>query len=276
VRADKKERIEEADVVLDCTGTYAQPRWLGEGGIPAVGEGAARAHIAAGLEDVLGERRSVYADKTTLVVGAGHSAGTTVCLLAKLAEQHAGTWVIWAARGAGTQPLRRLVNDPLRERDGLCARANMLATRGDGAVEFHPQTVIEAVACAGPDAGFKVEARCAGERRTWEVDRVIANVGYSPDSGLYRELQVHECYASLGPMALAAALLKHAGSDCLAIPPLGAATLRNPEPNFFILGAKSYGRAPNFLLRNGFEQVRDAFTLLTGNADLVKKVEGRR
>ncbi len=54
LRQGKKEWVEEADVVLDCTGTYGQARWLGEGGIPAVGEMAARPHIAAGLEDVLG------------------------------------------------------------------------------------------------------------------------------------------------------------------------------------------------------------------------------
>ena len=100
------------------------------------------------------------------------------------------------------------------------------------------------------------------------MERVIANVGYTPDTDLYRELQVHECYASLGPMNLAAALLKHGGGDCLTVPPQGPAALRNPEPNFFILGAKSYGRNSNFLLRTGFEQVRDVFTLITGKADL--------
>jgi hypothetical protein len=79
---------------------------------------------------------------------------------------------------------------------------------------------------------------------------------------LYRELQVHECYASLGPMNLAAALLKHAGADCLDVPAQGAQALRNPEPNFYILGAKSYGRNSNFLLRNGFAQIREVFTFI--------------
>jgi thioredoxin reductase len=263
-----RERVEEADVVLDCTGTYGRHRWLGEGGIPAVGEIAAQPHIAYGLEDVLGERRAAYADKSVLVVGDGYSAATTVCNLAALGQKHAGTWVIWLARGAGSQPIKRYVNDPLRERDGVAVRANMLATRGDANVEFHPQAVVESVESAGPDKGFKVGAVCAGRAMMWEVDRVVANVGYTPDTELYRELQVHECYASLGPMALAAALLKHAGGDCLAVPSQGPAALRNPEPNFFILGAKSYGRNSNFLLRAGFEQVRDAFTLITGKADL--------
>ncbi|MHB8648329.1 MAG: hypothetical protein ACYDAR_21315, partial [Thermomicrobiales bacterium] len=151
-----------------------------------------------------------------------------------------------------------------KERDQLAVRANTLATRGDGNVEYHPQTVVTAIECAGADRGFKVRALCGGKSVTWEADRLIANVGYTPNTDLYRELQVHECYASLGPMNLAAALLKHAGGDCLAVPAQGAAALRNPEPNFFVLGAKSYGRNSNFLLRTGFEQVRDVFTLITG------------
>lgn len=263
-----RERVDEADVVLDCTGTYGQHRWLGDGGIPAIGEPQAEPQIAYGLEDVLGDRRGHYAGKNVLVVGAGYSAATTVCNLATLAEKSPETWTIWLARGNSTQPIKRIPGDPLKERDRLAVRANTLATRAEGNVEFHNQTVIESVDWQGQDRGFKVTARCAGKPRTWEVDRVIANVGYTPDTQLYRELQVHECYASLGPMNLAAALLKVAAADCLTIPSQGAATLRNPEPNFFILGAKSYGRNSNFLLRTGFEQIREVFTLITGRADL--------
>jgi thioredoxin reductase len=272
VREGKKgDRVEEADVVLDCTGTYGRHRWLGQGGIPALGEAAAEAQIAYGLDDVLGERRSHYAGKNILVVGAGYSAATTVCNLAALAEQHPDTWVVWVARGSSSQPIRRIAGDPLKERDRLAVRANTLATRAEGNVEFHPQTVIEAVEALEKDRGFRVRARGGGGReRTWEVDRIVANVGYTPDTALYRELQVHESY--LTPMALASALLKQAGDG----PPgsgLGPALLRNPEPNFYLLGAKSYGRNGTFLLRAGFEQVRDVFTLIAGQAglDLYKK-----
>ncbi len=266
--AKGRERVEEADAVLDCTGTYGQHRWLGDGGIPAVGELAAEPHVAYGLDDVMGERRTFYAGKGVLVVGGGYSAATTVCNLASLCDAHAETWVTWLARCPGTQPIPRVPNDPLRERDRLAVRANTLATRGEGKVEFFNQAVVEAVECAGPDKGFHVTARCAGKPRTWDVDRLVANVGYTPDTNLYRELQVHECYATLGPMGLAAALLKQPAGDCLSVPAQGANTLRNPEPNFFILGAKSYGRNTNFLLRAGFEQVRQAFQFLTGKSDL--------
>jgi thioredoxin reductase len=273
---NNQESTVEADIVLDCTGTYSQPRSLGDGGIPAVGEMAARSHIAWGLEDILGERSGVYADKTTLVIGGGYTAATTVCNLAKLAEKHPATWVIWLACGGGTQPIKRFVNDPLRERDQLAVRANMLATRGDGNVEFHPQTVVTAIECAGADKGFKVRAVCAGKAVMWESDRLIGNVGYTPDNSLYRELHVQESYASLGPASLASALLKHSGSDWLNMPAQGGAALRNPEPNFFILGAKSYGRNSNFLLRAGFEQVREVFTLIMGSSELRSRFSGLR
>jgi hypothetical protein len=168
----------------------------------------------------------------------------------------------------GSQPLPRLPGDPLKERDRVAARANTLATRREGNVEYHGSTSIEAVECGNLDQGFKVHSRIGDRPKTWQVDRLIAHVGYTPNTDLYRELQIHECYASLGPMKLAAAQLGQASGDCLKQTSPGAETLRNPEPGFFILGAKSYGRNSQFLLRLGFEQVRDVFTLITGTPGL--------
>lgn len=261
-----KEHVEEADIVLDCTGTYGNHRWMGEGGIPALGEKASANSISYFLEDVLGERKPHYTGKNILVLGSGYSAATTVCNLATLAVADPSTWVIWASRSNSTQPIKRVVGDPLPERDHLAMRANMLATRAEGNVEFHGQTVIESLEPIKD--GVRVTARSSGRKKTWEVERVIAQVGYVPDIDLYRELQVHQCYASEGPMALAAALLKHAGGDCLTIPSQGANALKTTEPGFFVLGAKSYGRNSSFLLKTGFEQVREVFALIMGKADL--------
>jgi len=243
-----RERIAEADVVLDCTGTYGQHRWLGDGGIPAAGELAAESQIAYGLDDVLGERRGIHAGKNVLVVGAGYSAATTVCNLARLAEENSATWVVWLARCSSTQPIKRIASDPLKERDRLAVRANTLATRPDGNVEFHNQCSVDAIEFLGSDKGFRVNARCAGKTKTWEADRVVANVGYSPDTGLCRELQVNDRPKSV----------------------------RQPEPNYYILGAKSFGRDSSFLLRDGFEQVREVFALITGNSDLNLYEQGKR
>ena len=238
-----RERIEQANVILDCTGTYGKHRWMGDGGIPAVGELAAEPHISYGLDDVLSERKPFYAGKTILLVGGGYSAATTVCNLATLAASHQDTWVIWLARCLSTQPIKRLASDPFRERDRLAMRANTLATRTDGNVEFHNQASIEAVESAGPDKGFHVGACIAGKMRTWDVDRVVANVGYTPDNRFYQGLHVHDCCAASGPLG-------------------------NPESDFHILGAKSHSHDSNFLLREGFEQVREVFARIMGKPDL--------
>jgi hypothetical protein len=64
-------------------------------------------------------------------------------------------------------------------------------------------------------------------------------------------------------MKLAAKLLGESTADCLAQTSHGSDVLRNPEPNFFILGSKSYGRRNDFLLRVGLEQVTEVMKLLS-------------
>lgn len=237
------ETYADADVVLDCTGTYGNPRHLGDGGLPAIGELANRTQIAFGLEDILGGQKGKYAGKTILLIGAGYSAATHVSLLADLAKQSPETWVIWLARDERSTPMPRMANDTLRDRDKLAVLANSLATRGEGNIEFHPSSIIERIVPPGQDKGFQVTARVAGAAKSWDVDRIIASVGYRPDFSTYRELQVEECPILEGP----------AGSRIVT-----------SEPNFFILGAKSRGRDSQFLLKTGFEQVREALAKVIG------------
>ncbi len=231
-----QERIDTADVVLDCTGTFNTAHRLGDGNIPAVGELAAKGQIAWGIEDILGERRVHYAGKSIVLVGDGYSAAATICALAELAEGVNDTWVFWLTRGPRGAPLPRLPNDPLKERDRLAVKANSLATRCDGNLEFHPQTVLDEVVSHGPDKGFRVAGRTAGKPVSWEVERVIANVGYRADMRICDGLRVDE--------------------------PTGAPETR--EPGYYILGAKSFDRDSAFLLRDGFDQIRRVFAHLAG------------
>ncbi len=238
--ASGAERIDTADVVLDCTGTYVTPNWLGDGNIPAVGELAARPHVAHGLEDILGERKDHYAGRSIVLVGDGYSAATTICGLATLAEDHPDTWAFWLTRGPRGQPLARIVTDPFKERDRLAVKANTLATRCDGNLEFHPQTFIDEVICHGPDKGFRVAGRSNRKPVSWDVERVIGAVGYRADLRISTGLRVDE--------------------------PVGRPETR--EPGYFILGAKSYGRDSGFLLRDGFEQIRKVFAAITADPRL--------
>jgi thioredoxin reductase len=268
LRDDKqRESTEEAEIVLDCTGVYGRHRWVGDGGIPAGGERPARNLIAYGVEDVLGSRKQLYAGKAVMVVGGGYSAATTIANLAQLVEQHPEMWITWLVRSTVTQPLRRIPNDPFKVRDRLAANVNHLASRTDANIHLNTPAIIDSIELMG-DHGLKVNGRLAGKERSWEVDRIIANVGYSPDNDLYRELQVQESFATLGPKALGDALVRYSDSVSGEIPATGPESLRTPEPNFYLLGSKSFGRLSPFFMRYGFGQIRDLFRLISGKNDL--------
>ncbi len=259
-----EERFEEADIVIDATGVYGCHNWVGEGGIPAAGERALEREICYGLPDPLGRDRADYAGRATLVVGAGMSAATTVTALAELKADDPRTRIFWACRREARPPIAPLADDPLPERRRLVEAANRLAD-GPG-VDLLPGRHV--VGLERENAGFRVELRHGDRPEALRVDRIVANVGYHPEAGVYRQLHVHECYATLGPMALAAALLGQKADNCLAVRPTGPETLRNPEPDFYILGAKSFGLNSSFLLRLGHDQIVQIFRLITGRPDL--------
>jgi len=253
-----REWTETADVVIDATGTWGHPNTLGDGGIPAPGERSLAGEIRRDIPDLAAERED-WAGRTVLLAGAGHSAQTAVRALAELAREAPGTRVVWALRnpepGWGTHE-----GDPLPARAGLAATASELAGGASPAIEARRGAVVEEI--AKPDGRFEVVLRNGSGSERIAVNRILSLTGAVGDPSLYRQLQVHECYATCGPMKLSAALLGAGGGDCLAQTTHGADTLTNPEPGFFILGAKSYGRNNTFLMRIGWEQVGEVFGLL--------------
>ena len=53
--------------------------------------------------------------------------------------------------------------------------------------------------------------------------------------------------------------------SCGSVPPHGHRELSHPEPGFYTVGIKSYGRAPTFLLLTGYEQVRSVAAAIAGD-----------
>ncbi len=264
------EEIIEADIVLDASGVYGTANWLGHGGIPAVGELSVRSQIDTHVPDVLGSERQRYADKHTLVIGAGYSAATTVVNLGQLRTVAPETRVTWVTRRALSQddgPIQRVKDDRLPERDRLAVEANRLVVAPDSGVTHWNSTSVTAIARDADRDVFRVQL--GGKHGgLFDFDRVVANVGHRPDTSIYSELQVHQCYATEGPMKLAASLVQSGHVDCLDQTSAGPESLQNPEPDFYILGSKSYGRNSNFLLSVGFQQIRDVFTLIAERSDL--------
>lgn len=255
------ETIEHADAVMDCSGTYGNPNRLGDGGISAVGEEAFDERIVRFLPD-FEQKAGDWAGHTILLTGSGHSAQTAARNFAQFARHAPGTRVIWAVRTAHPG-WGAVANDPLVERAALNQAATELAGGASDAIDLRAGYVTEAL--AGRDGQVAVTLR-NGMSDEVVVDRILALNGGVGDASLYRQLQVHECYATCGPMKLAAALLGESAGDCLVEPDLGPEVLANPEPGFFILGAKSYGRNSQFLLRTGWQQVDDVFGSLLPSA----------
>lgn len=124
----------------------------------------------------------------------------------------------------------------------------------------------EAAASDAPgkeNGAAEAEAVTEAPSEAWElaVDTLVSQVGYRPSYELASEMRVHLCYESDGPIKLAASLKAARGgdaaaaSDCMSQPVPGVDTLTTPEKNFFVLGSKSYGRDPAFLLSTGHKQV---------------------
>jgi hypothetical protein len=247
--ADGSESVARADAVVDATGTYGNPNRLGDGGIDALGERAFEARITRRLTPPAAE----WAGRTLLLTGAGASAQTAARELAAFAGEAPGTRVVWAVRDPSPD-WGAVPGDTLPARAALNASSRALQHGASDAVRVLPGVVTEALRPA--DGRIAVTLR-NGDATEVVVDHVLALNGGVGDASLYRQLQVHECYATLGPIRLAAQLLSASGGDCLALAPAGPDALVNPEPGFFILGAKSYGRNSQFLLRTGWQQVDD-------------------
>ncbi len=233
-----------ADAVIDCTGVFGDRVPTGAGGLPALGErnlGPGRLlHAPAHVEHLGGKR--------VLVIGDGASACTALVSLQALDPAPAITWLGRAEAGpAFVSP----AEDPLPDR-----RALYLAARAAKDEVRHLVGVVIQAYVEGPNG---VEVRLSSGE-TLIVDHIVACCGFRPDLNLTRELQVHHCYASEAPMKLAAAL--QPDGDCLTPKASGADLLVNPEPRFFVLGNKSYGRRGDFLLADGFRQVEEVASLL--------------
>ena len=262
------EQMHTADIVIDSTGVYNNPNWLGAGGIPALGELKNKPFIDYQMPDVYGKDRSKFAGKKSLVMGAGYSTATVVCDFQNLIREEPATSLIWAIRGSRSEPIPIIEDDPLPSRASLTNQANSISRDADESIQFRNNTTVDSIEYFENKNSFSVGLKSNGQVEKIEVDRVIASVGYGPDNSIYRELQIHECYASRGPMKLAAALLGTSSADCLAQESAGADTLKSPEPNFFIIGNKSYGRNPFFLIRIGLSQIVEVFSLISGDEKL--------
>ncbi|MGW6200797.1 FAD-dependent oxidoreductase [Kribbella sp. NPDC055110] len=269
-----------ASSVIDASGTWRKPNVLGGSGIPARGEiaasngaGQASGGVARALPAVLGADRDRYAGRRTAVVGAGHSAATTLLDLGRLAEEVPGTEIVWVVRG--TDQARTYGGgdaDELPARGALGSRLKKLVQSGQ--VELVSSFRIESVSTThdttdGAPSG-RIELR-SGER-TVVADTVVNSTGFRPDHDVVAELRL-DLDPVLGSTRALAPLIDPNHHSCGTVPPHGVDELAHPEPGYYAIGAKSYGRAPTFLLATGYEQARSVVAALAGDWEAARDVQ---
>ncbi|MFF7827289.1 NAD(P)-binding domain-containing protein [Streptomyces rochei] len=266
--ADGGEERITARAVIDASGTWSAPGPMGADGLPALGERRAADHITHRVPDLTDPAvRARYAGKRTAVVGSGASAFTALALLADLAGEEADTHAVWI--------LRRGIGDATYgggEADQLPAR---------GALGLRAKAAVEA-GYASAVTGFRTEAVerdgdrlvlvAEDGRRSDPVDEVIALTGFRPDLSFLSELRLGLDERLQAPTALAPLIDPNVHS-CGTVYPHGIKELSHPEQGVYLVGMKSYGRAPTFLALTGYEQVRSIAAALAGDHEAAERVE---
>ncbi|MGI5239715.1 NAD(P)-binding domain-containing protein [Dactylosporangium sp. CA-139066] len=252
VRLDGGEDV-PARAVIDASGTWNTPNGLG-----ASGEDGVAAGIEPALPDVLGADRDRFAGRRTLVVGAGHSAANTLLLLAELATRAPGTSVVWAIRSSS--PARTYGGGAA---DALPARG-AIGTRLREHVEAGTVELVTGFTVRALTATADGRVSAADGSREITADRIVSATGFRADHTIGGGLRL-DLDPDLGCTRALAPLIDPDRHSCGTVPPHGVDELAHPEPGYYAVGGKSYGRAPTFLLATGYEQARSVVAALAGD-----------
>ena len=253
--------------VVDASGTINSPNLLGASGRAVPGEADAADRIVYGIPDLLGADRDRYAGRRVLVIGNGHSAFNALLDLGRLADEVPGTAITWAVR----RPAQRLASlFGGGDADGLPARG-LLGVRVRAMVDAGSLDLVSDFRATRIDASPDGVVVSGDRAALPPVDDIIAATGFRPDLSLLSELRIALDPIVESPVALAPLIDPNLHS-CGSVPPHGAEELRHPEADVYVVGMKSYGRAPTFLMLTGYEQVRSVAAAIAGDWSAARDV----
>ncbi|PWI17938.1 flavoprotein [Streptomyces sp. Act143] len=266
--ADGREERLAAHAVIDASGTWTIPSPMGADGLPALGERSAADHIAYRIPDLRDpSARTRYAGRRTAVIGSGASAFTALAHLADLAEDEPGTHAVWLLRraiGANTYGGGEADQLPARGALGLRAKAAVEAGHASAVTGFRTRAVER--------DGEQLVLVAEDGRRLDPVDEVIVLTGLRPDLSFLSEVRLGLDERLQAPTALAPLIDPNIHS-CGTVYPHGVNELSHPDNGIYLVGMKSYGRAPTFLAMTGYEQVRSIAAALAGDQEAAERVE---
>nr|WP_255473427.1 NAD(P)-binding domain-containing protein [Planomicrobium sp. CPCC 101110] len=248
----------EARAVIDATGTWGQPNPAHSAGVWTRKETASADRIYYRIPDIAGKDRRIFDGKRVGVIGGGHSAINTILDLAETTAEI--TWILRKERVEDAYGGEE--KDALEARGQLGSRIHQLVD--SGAVKAMAPYRIHAI--EKNDSLLTLSGEWNGKPHSIEgLDQLVVNAGSRPDFSFLSEIRLAIDPATESVQAIAPLIDPNLHS-CGTVRPHGEAELRQPEKDFYIVGMKSYGRAPTFLLATGYEQVRSVVAHLTGDA----------
>ncbi|MGW0762415.1 NAD(P)-binding domain-containing protein [Streptomyces sp. NPDC002814] len=267
--ADGREERITARAVVDASGTWSVPSPIGADGLPALGEKTAAEHISYRVPDLKDPAvRARYAGQRTAVIGSGASAFTALAYLADLAQEDEGTHAVWILRRGitgSTYGGGEADELPARGALGLRAKAAVESGHASAATGFRTEAVERA-------ADGRLVLVAEDGRRLDAVDEIIVLTGFRPDLSFLSEVRLGLDERLQAPTALAPLIDPNVHS-CGTVYPHGVNELSHPEKGVYLVGMKSYGRAPTFLAMTGYEQVRSIAASLAGDQEAAERVE---
>lgn len=257
----------EARAVIDATGTWSQPNPINADSIWTKEERELKQHIYYGIPDIKGKHKERYKNKRVAVVGGGHSAINTILELSQLNDEVEIAWIMRKKRVEDAYGGEE--KDALEARGELGSRIHQLVDAGQ--VTVYTPFLIHQLTKSNDGIGITGESE-GSEVTISPVDEIIANTGSRPDFSFIREIRLSIDTATESVEVLAPLIDPNLHS-CGTVRPHGEEVLRQPEKDFYIVGMKSYGRAPTFLMATGYEQVRSIVAHLSGDFESAKQVE---
>jgi thioredoxin reductase len=270
VHHDNEVKQFEVQAVIDATGTWNSPNPIGSGGVYAVGEVENGDHIFYGIPDILNAHEDRYKNKSVLVVGSGHSSINAILELDKLKDKYPDTEINWVLRKKNIADVYGgQEKDALEARGALGIMIEQLVVN-DRINVYTPFQIQQIQKKNGrlTVIGFQGDQKFALPA----VDEIISNTGSRPDFSFLREIRL-SINPSLESVNAIADLIDPNIHSCGTVRPHGEKELRHPDTGFYIVGSKSYGRAPTFLMATGYEQVRSVVAAIDGDMEAAKNVE---
>lgn len=260
----------EVRAVIDASGTWLTPNPIGSGGMFATGELENNEHIFYGIPNALFKHKIRYAGKSVAVIGGGHSAINTILELEKIKQEFPQTEINWILRKEKISTVYGGQEDDALEARGALGN-KIEALVNDDKVNIYTPFQIDEIKKVNNKLSL-IGGQYGKKAQLTGIDEIIANTGSRPDFSFLREIRL-AISPSVESVDALSELIDPNIHSCGTVRPHGELELQHPEKDFYIVGSKSYGRAPTFLMATGYEQVRSIAAVLDGDMESGRKVE---